>query len=137
MELPYIKSFRAFLQLEKAYLYSIEAYLQDLSKLLQFMKIHELNRGLSELLLKDLQDFIAYLNELGLSINSQARIVSSLKAFFRYLVIEEVIADDPALLLSAPKLARSLPSVLSYQEIEQLIAAIDHSKNKALETEPS
>ncbi|BDS12188.1 site-specific tyrosine recombinase XerD [Aureispira anguillae] len=131
MELPYIKSFRAFLQLEKGLsAASIEAYLQDLSKLLQFMKIHELNRGLSELLLKDLQDFIAYLNELGLSINSQARIVSSLKAFFRYLVIEEVIADDPALLLSAPKLARSLPSVLSYQEIEQLIAAIDHSKKQ-------
>lgn len=133
MESSHIKSFKAFLRLEKGLSpASVEAYLQDLKKLVQFMEIHELNKGLSNLMLKDLQAFITYLNELGLSINSQARIISSLKAFFRYLIIEETIVDDPALLLSAPKLARSLPSVLTYQEIEQLIAAIDHSKKEGI-----
>jgi len=131
METPYIKSFRAFLQLEKGLSpASITAYLQDLKKLIEFIELHELNKGLSQLILSDLQQFITYLNELGLSVNSQARIISSLKAFFRYLIIEEVLTDDPALLLSAPKLARSLPSVLTHYEIELLISNLDHSKKE-------
>ncbi len=131
METPYIKSFKAFLALEKGLSpASITAYLQDLKKLTEFIEIHALNKGLSQLELNDLQNFITYLNELGLSVNSQARIISSLKAFFRYLILEDVLLEDPALLLSAPKLARSLPSVLTHQEIELLIATIDHSKKE-------
>ena len=81
MQLPQAKSFEAFLRLEKGLsLASVEAYLQDLKKLHQYMEIHELNKSLSELDLKDLQLFITYLNELELSINSQARIISSLKS---------------------------------------------------------
>lgn len=131
MESPYIKSFKAFLQLEKGLSpASIIAYLQDLRKLIEFVAIHELNKGLLDLTLNDLQAFITYLNELGLSINSQARITSSLKAFFRYLIIEDVLQEDPAILLSAPKLERSLPSVLTHHEIELLIANLDHSKKE-------
>lgn len=131
METPYLKSFKAFLQLEKGLSpASIIAYLQDLKKLIEFVEIHELNKGLLQLELNDLQEFITYLNELGLSVNSQARIISSLKAFFQYLIIEDVLTEDPALLLSAPKLARSLPSVLTHHEIELLIANLDHSKKE-------
>jgi integrase/recombinase XerD len=131
MESPYVKSFKAFLQLEKGLSpASIIAYLQDLRKLIEFVAIHELNKGLLELTLNDLQAFITYLNELGLSINSQARIISSMKAFFRYLIIEDVLQEDPAILLSAPKLARSLPSVLTHHEIELMITNLDHSKKE-------
>jgi len=131
--MQYSKSFEAFLKLEKGLsVASVEAYLQDMKKLEQFMEMDVEEKGISDLELNDLQLFITYLNELGLSVNSQARIISSLKAFFRFLMIEEVIFDDPSLLLSAPKLSRSLPTVLTHQEIEQLIAAIDHSKKEGL-----
>lgn len=131
MKTPYLKSFKAFLQLEKGLSpASIVAYLQDLKKLLEFVELQEFNKGLTQLNLTELQQFISYLNELGLSVNSQARIISSLKAFFKYLMIEDVLVEDPALLLHAPKLARSLPSVLSHQEIELLINNIDHSKKE-------
>lgn len=131
MSIPHINSFQAFLQLEKGLsTASIEAYLFDLRKLLEYLDIAELNKGLSALTLQDLQGFLHYLNELGLSANSQARMISSIKAFFRYLCLEEIVQDDPALLLSAPKLARSLPEILTYTEIEQLCEAIDHSKKE-------
>ncbi|MCH2021264.1 MAG: site-specific tyrosine recombinase XerD [Saprospiraceae bacterium] len=133
MQLPQAKSFEAFLRLEKGLsIASVEAYLQDLKKLHQYMEIHEINKSLSQLDLRDLQLFITYLNELELSINSQARIISSLKSFFRFLTIEDIIKNDPSLLLSAPKSARSLPTVLTHQEIEQIIAAIDHSKKEGI-----
>lgn len=120
--------FKAFLKLEKGLApTTIEAYLQDLKKLQEFVEIHELNKPLAHLELKDLQAFITYLNELGLSVNSQARIISGLKAYYRFLMIEERITNDPSLLLSAPKLNQYLPTVLTHQEIEALSAAIDHS----------
>jgi integrase/recombinase XerD len=131
--MQYSNSFEAFLKLEKGLsMASVEAYLQDMKKLGQFMEMHVAEKGISDLELKDLQLFITYLNELGLSVNSQARIISSLKAFFRYLMIEEVVLNDPSLLLSAPKLSRSLPTVLTHEEIEQLIAVIDHSKKEGI-----
>ncbi len=133
MQLIHAKSFEAFLQLEKGLSQAtVCAYLQDLKKLQEFIEIQEINKGVSQLELKDLQLFITYLNELGLRVNSQARIISSLKAFFRFLIIEEIIIDDPSLLLSAPKSARTLPVVLSYEQIEKLTAAIDHSKKEGI-----
>lgn len=133
MTIPYFKAFEAFLKLEKGLSpASVEAYLFDLKKLHQFMDLQEWDKGFTQLQLQDLQNFISYLNELGLSVNSQARIVSSLKAFFRFLILEEVIEENPSLLLEAPKLSRSLPTVLTHGEIEQLIAAIDHSKKEGI-----
>lgn len=133
MTIPYFNAFEAFLKLEKGLSpASVEAYLFDLKKLHQFMDLQEWDKGFTHLQLQDLQNFISYLNELGLSVNSQARIISSLKAFFRFLILEEVIEENPSLLLEAPKLSRSLPTVLTHGEIEQLIAAIDHSKKEGI-----
>ena len=133
IEVTQLGTLQQLLRLEKGLsIASVEAYLQDLKKLHQYMEIHEINKSLSQLDLRDLQLFITYLNELELSINSQARIISSLKSFFRFLTIEDIIKNDPSLLLSAPKSARSLPTVLTHQEIEQIIAAIDHSKKEGI-----
>jgi integrase/recombinase XerD len=74
-----------------------------------------------------LQRFLEYINELELSVGTQARVVSGVKSFFRYLLLEDVIKLDPTALLEAPKLRRSLPVHLSIAEIDQLFAAIDHS----------
>ncbi len=133
MELVYIKSFEAYLQLEKGLSSAtIVAYLRDLQKLVQYFEIHDIEQPMAAITLEQLQGFLTYLNELGLSVNSQARIVSGIKAFFEYLILEEVVEYDPSVLLSAPKLTRSLPAVLSPQEIANMINAIDHSKAEGL-----
>jgi integrase/recombinase XerD len=129
----YAASFEAFLKLEKGLSKaSVLAYLQDLRKLQSFVDIHTINRSLAQLNLEDLQAFISYLNELELSLNSQARIVSSLKGFYKYLILEDIIQDDPASLLSAPKSARTLPAVLSTEAIDLMLGAIDHSKKEGI-----
>ncbi len=129
----YAASFEAFLKLEKGLSKaSIDAYLQDLRKLQSFVEILEMNCTVAQLKLEDLQAFISYLNSLELSLNSQARIISSLKGFYKYLMIEDLIQDDPSLLLSAPKSARTLPSVLSSEAIEKMLESIDHSKKEGI-----
>lgn len=125
---PYERPYKAFLQLEKGLsLASIEAYWQDVVKLLNYLNLQEHKGGLRTLTLPDLQAFLVYLNDLGLLPSSQARLISGLKSFFGYLVLEEVLEENPAYLLATPKQGRYLPTVLLYEEIEALTAAIDHS----------
>ena len=123
------KQFKNYLKLERSLASnSIQAYLADISKLIRFLEIKE--RDLSPLKVKqtDLVDFIEFINELGLSRYSQARIISGIKAFYKYLVYEDLIIDDPSELIEGPKLGRKLPDTLSVHEIEALFEAIDHSK---------
>ena len=123
------KQFKNYLKLERSLASnSIQAYLADISKLIRFLEIKE--RDLSPLKVKqtDLVDFIEFINELGLSRYSQARIISGIKAFYKYLVYEDLITDDPSELIEGPKLGRKLPDTLSVHEIEALFEAIDHSK---------
>src|SRR5690606_34833098 len=75
-----------------------------------------------------LQQFLQYINELGLSAHSQARILSGIKGFFKYLMFEEMIGADPTALIEGPKLGRKLPDTLNYTEIEKLFSAIDQSR---------
>lgn len=76
---------------------------------------------------KHLQDFLQYINELGMSAHSQARILSGIKAFYKYCLIEELLTKDPTALIEGPKLGRKLPDTLSFVEIEKLFEAIDLS----------
>jgi integrase/recombinase XerD len=125
----YVKSFEAYLQLEKGLaLNSRASYKNDLKKLEEFFEIKSYDFPLEELELKHLQEYLKYLNELGLSTASQARMISTLKSFFSYLVMEKRLENSPADLLEAPKLARKLPEVLSFEELEAVFAAIDLSK---------
>lgn len=131
-----IKGFRAYLKLEKGLSEnSIEAYSRDIDKLEQYAGAHNLKP--EAISLSDLRQFITWVNELGMLASSQARVLSGVKSFYKYLLIEDIIKSDPAELLEAPKKQRKLPTVLSYQDIEKLIAAIDLSKpegqrNKAI-----
>jgi integrase/recombinase XerD len=135
---PYKKGFKAFLQLEKSLSdNSVEAYLRDIEKLTQFLQ--EKNNVLSpaSVTLPDLQQFIRWVNELGMTPNSQARIISGIRSFYKYCLIENIVTNDPTTLLEAPKLKRALPDVLTFEEIENIIAQIDLSKpeggrNKAI-----
>jgi integrase/recombinase XerD len=134
----YIKDFRMFLQLEKSLsANSIEAYSRDIDKLLRFIELQYDSLPPSRVELQHLTAFLAWVNELGLSARSQARIISGIKSFYRFLLLEDVIETDPTTLLETPRIGRKLPEVLNHEEVEQILAQIDLSspagrRNKAM-----
>lgn len=134
----YIMGFRSYLKLERSLSgNSVDAYLHDISLLEQFFSINKIQTSPSEVDVDHLRNFLIWINELGLGARSQARIISGLKSFFKYCLIENIITDDPSMLIDAPRLGRKLPDTLSVQDINNLIDAIDLSKpegvrNKAM-----
>lgn len=125
----YIKGFRSFLSLERSLSEnSIDAYLHDVNKLVQFLEFKKYDLSPKDLQLKHLQEFLEWINELGMTAASQARLISGIKGFYKYLLLENALSVDPTALLEAPKLARKLPDTLSLAEINKLIDAIDLSK---------
>ncbi len=125
----HIKQFGDYLKLERSLsANSIEAYVRDVEKLNQFVDLNF--KGFSPLAIssKHLQGFLQFINELGMSTYSQARILSGLKAFYKYLLFEELVDKDPTSLIEGPKIGRKLPDTLEYLEIEKLLSAIDLSK---------
>ena len=135
---PYKKGFKAYLQLERSLSEnSIEAYLNDVEKLTTFLLANDLKKTPEQVELGDLQKFIKWISELGMTPSSQSRIISGLRTFYKYCLLEDVSKTDPTVLLEAPKLKRALPDVLSFEEIENIIAQIDLStaegtRNKAI-----
>lgn len=134
----YLKGFNTYLKLEKSLSdNSVQAYLRDIKKLIAFSEEQDPPLKADKIVYNDLSAFLVWLNKTKTSASSQARIVSGIRAFYKYLEIEEVIKLNPSELLETPKLARKLPDTLSIEEIDDLIAAIDLSKpegerNKAI-----
>lgn len=134
----YLRGFKQNLMLEKSLSSnSIEAYLRDIDKLYKHLESSNQDKQPQDLATKDIESFVIYLSELGLSEQSRARILSGIKAFYKYLLIEDIIDVDPTKLVQGPKLKRKLPDVLSYEEIQQILDAIDLStetgqRNKAI-----
>lgn len=127
----HIKHFGSYLKLERSLSSnSIQAYVRDVEKLGQFIEMKF--AGVSPLMIssKHLQAFLQYINELGMSAFSQARILSGIKAFYKYLLFEEMIEKDPTALIEGPKLGRKLPDTLDYEEIVKMLDAIDLSKSE-------
>ncbi len=143
----YIKGFHAYLLLERSMSgNTIEAYQRDIGKLVQYLEIQRMEQAAAlpdsslgegqptpplpspgDLKLTDFQAMLKWLNELGLDMRSQARLISGIKAFYRYLLIEDILLTDPTEMLETPKLNRKIPQVLNYDEIQRMLAAIDHS----------
>ncbi|MEL6356884.1 MAG: site-specific integrase, partial [Bacteroidota bacterium] len=107
--------------------HTLAGYVNDVKKLPEYLELRGWNFGPASIERLHLDDFVAYLAELGLAPRSQARLISALRTFFQYLLEEEVIQTDPTELLRAPKLGRKIPEVLSYDEVSSLLAAIDLS----------
>jgi integrase/recombinase XerD len=125
---PYKKGFKAYLQLERSLSgNSIDAYLGDIDKLTSYLQNQGLLKNPSELTLPDLQKFVHWVAELGMTATSQARIISGIRTFYKYCLLEDISPVDPTTLLEAPKLKRALPDFLTFEEIENILAQIDVS----------
>lgn len=124
----FLTEFENYLQLERSLSKNtISAYLLDVIKLKQFLEISNVKSDPLEVTSDQLRLFVIYVAELGMTPYSQARIISGIKAFYKFLLYEDVIKESPAMLLEAPKLGRKLPDILDVVEIERVLSAIDMS----------
>ena len=124
---PLLRRYYQYLKLEKGLSENtVEAYMADLQKLLDFLSAGGI--GFREVREDDLHAFMAGLSDIGIHPRSMARILSGIRSFYRFLCLEKEISQDPTELLESPKLGRHLPDVLTLQEIDSMIAAIDLSR---------
>lgn len=129
--IKYKKDYQSFLKIEKSLSEnSILAYIRDYEKLTQFLEYIGSEKKPTEITLRDLQEMIRWISEMGIAARSQARIISGIRNFFEYLVIEDEIKQDPTELLELPKIGKKLPEVLDKEEIDALLDAVDLSKNE-------
>lgn len=133
-----IKGFKAWLRLEKSLSEaSVTAYIADIEKLANYANTTLNITNPANIDLEALQNFVSYINDLGMMATSQARIISGIRQFYKYCIIEDVVTTDPSVLLAAPKTKRKLPDFLHYDEIEKILSIIDVSfpegaRNKAI-----
>lgn len=133
-----VSDFNVFLKLEKLLSpNSIDAYISDVKKLKSFFEVIGKDIKPTEVKLSDLKHFIEWINKLGMSSGTQARVISGIKGFYKYLLLEDIIQTDPTALLESPRRGRKLPDILSVEEIDKIMAAINLSKpqgqrNKAI-----
>lgn len=134
----YIKGFNTYLRLERSLsANSCMAYINDINKLANFFSSPKQEKSATDITNDDLSQFIQFMGSIGMHPRSQARIISSVKAFYKYLLLEDYIKVNPATLLKSPRLGRKIPEYLTIEEIDKLIAAIDLSqpegqRNKAI-----
>lgn len=130
-----ITAFNNYLKIERSLSgNSVQSYVHDVRSLNDFLKIKKYNVLPSEIKLKHLIEFINYLNkeykELGLTETSQARILSGIRAFYKFLLIENMVVDDPTVLIELPRIVRKLPVSLELPEIDKMLSCIDLSKQE-------
>ena len=133
-----IKHFSDYLRLEQSLSdNTINAYCHDIELFREFLEDKKSSISITEITHHDIEDFFAKLYDLGIAASSQARILSGLKSFYRYIVQEKICESDPTLLVSSPSIGRHIPEVLSYEEIVSMLDSIDLSqqfghRNKAI-----
>ena len=124
-----IKEFKYYLKVERSLAdNSIQSYLRDINKLANYCR--DIKKNEKSVTTKDIRNFISHLVSEKISPRSQARIISGIKAFYKYLILEDYITDDPTLLIENPKIGLKLPEFLSVEEIELIISSIDLSKKQ-------
>ena len=135
---PYIKGFRSYSQLERSLSSNtVEAYEHDIEKLVQFLDFRQYNYSPEQIKHEHLQEFLRWVSDLGMMARTQARVLSGVKAFYKYLLMENVLQDDPTELIEGPSIGKKLPDFLTVEEINILLNAIDLSlpegqRNKAM-----
>lgn len=124
----YLDNYKSFLQLEKSLSgNTVEAYLKDIKKFTDYLEGQKFSGQPVDVTQAKIREFIDFINELGMSASSQARALSGIKSFFKFLLIQDEIDRDPSSMIETPKIGRKLPVVLEPQEIEDLVMAVDLS----------
>ena len=127
------KGYETFLRLEKSLSQnSVSAYVNDINKLISFVEEHYPNLTPETVKLAQLRKFVEWMNQRGISPRTQARTISGIKSFYKFLLIEEAVENDPTTLLESPRIGRKLPEILTDDEINKLIDAIDDTKPEGL-----
>ena len=125
---PDINGYKTYLQLERSLSgNTVEAYQRDIKKFVEYLELQGSEKTPQEIVRDDLSGYLTYLSELGLSARSQARMLSGVKTFYKYLLNEDLIDDDPTALLDMPRTEKKMPEVLTYDEVQRLLAVIDLS----------
>lgn len=124
-----LKGYKVYLRLERSLSpNSIEAYLRDVKKIIEFYETHGMRIGPTEVSIEHLKGLVKWTSELGMQAVSQARMISGIRSYFHYLILENIVQNDPTEQLDAPRLGRKLPDTLDILDIDRLIEAIDLSK---------
>lgn len=122
----YLDSYKNYLQLEKSLSgNTVEAYLKDIKKFTDYLEGNGFSKHPKDVTQEKIREFIDFINELGMSASSQARALSGIKSFFKYLLIQDEIPRDPSSMIETPKIGRKLPVVLTPDEVDALIKAVD------------
>jgi len=126
-----IKGFQSYLRLEKSLAKnSIVAYTEDMSRFVQFLSDKKYDLSPEKIEHKHMTEFVRWLNELDRSATTQSRVISGIRAFYKYLLLENLVTKNPTELLETPKLGRKLPDVLDVNDIDKLLSAVDMSSPK-------
>ena len=127
------KGYETFLRVEKSLSpNSVSAYVNDINKLITFIEEHYPNLTPATVKLAQLRKFVEWMNQKGISPRTQARTISGIKSFYKFLLIEEAVENDPTTLVESPRIGRKLPEILTDDEINGLIEAIDETKAEGL-----
>lgn len=135
---PLLKGFKSYIQLERALsANTVAAYLHDVELLIEFLALKKPDKKISDIEYSDLVDFVTFVNDIDLGAYTQARVISGIKAFFKYLIVEKIIEKNPTELLESPSLGRKIPEILSIDEVDRIINSVDLShpegeRNKAI-----
>ena len=127
------KGYETFLRVEKSLSpNSVSAYVNDINKLISFVEVNYPNLTPETVKLAQLRKFVEWMNQKGISPRTQARTISGIKSFYKFLLIEEAVENDPTTLVESPRIGRKLPEILTDDEINSLIEAIDETKAEGL-----
>ena len=125
----YIRGYKNYLQIEKSLSNNtVDAYYRDINKLNEFFNNDELTKKINELSYEDFQNYLAHLNKQKINARSQSRIISSIRSFFKFLILEKIVKENPSDLLENPKTGKKLPEFLTIKEVDELVQQIDRSK---------
>jgi integrase/recombinase XerD len=127
----YIRGYQNYLQIEKSLSKNtVDGYCRDIKKLNNFFNGNDDKKKIDEVNYQDFQNYLSYLNDLKINARSQSRIISSMRSFFKFLILEKIIKENPTELLENPKTGKKLPEFLTIEEIELLVNQIDRSKKE-------
>ena len=127
----YIRGYQNYLQIEKSLSKNtVDGYCRDIKKLNNFFNGNSDKKKIEEVKYQDFQNYLSYLNDLKINARSQSRVISSMRSFFKFLILEKIIKENPTELLENPKTGKKLPEFLTIDEIELIVNQIDRSKKE-------